>query len=387
MTLRKIVSYLVFASFLLLSGRTTYVLLSEDNSDRLNQLKNEIEQYEKEIDKLKSQASTLLNQVAQYDTQIKLTTLRITQTQEQIDLLGGRIGQLEDSLQTLTTAFNSRVVHTYKMSKVSEPFFLLITATDLSEVFNSFQYLKKIQEADQDLMTRLENVQVTYKQEKTDQEALQEELEKQKNVLGAQKNAKANLLTQTKSDEKKYQQLLAQAKSEYEAIQAIVAGKGNEEEAGKVGQGSRIASIIQGASCNSSGSHLHFIVSQNGAVQNPFSYLQSIDFENCSGSSCGSSDGDPFNPGGSWNWPINAKVKFTQGYGYTWAIRNTWVGRIYNFHNGIDVDSSSGSEVKAVRAGTLYRGSYTGYNSCRLKYVRLDHDDSDLDTFYLHIDY
>lgn len=387
MILRKPIIFFVLILFLILSIDTSRVFVSESDVDRLNQLKTEIEQYENEINKLKSQASTLSNQVAQYDTQIKLTTLKITRTQEQIDLLGGRIGQLEDSLQSLTTAFNSRVVHTYKMSKIGEPFFLLITASDLSQAFNSFQYLKKIQKADQDLMIRLENVQVTYEKEKVDQEKLQEELEDQKNVLGAQKNAKANLLAQTKNDEKKYQQLLAQAKSEYEAIQAIVAGKGSEEEVGKVSQGQRIASVIQGASCNSSGSHLHFIVSQNGAVQNPFLNLKPIDHENCSGSSCGSSDGDPFNPSGSWDWPIDANIKFTQGYGYTWAIKNTWVGRIYSFHNGIDVNSSSNPQVKAVRAGTLYRGSYTGYNSCRLKYVRLDHDDSDIDTFYLHVDY
>ena len=194
-------------------------------------------------------------------------------------------------------------------------------------------------------------------------------------------------MEQTRNDEKKYQQLLSAARAEFEAIQAIIAGKGQEEEVGKVSQGQRIASIIQGPSCNSSGGHLHFIVSQSGNTQNPFSQLKNIDFENCSGSSCGSSDGDPFNPSGSWDWPINPKVKFTQGYGSTWAVRNTWVGRVYSFHNGIDIDSGSSPEIRAVRAGTLYQGSYSGSSGCRLRYVRIDHDDSDLETFYLHINY
>ena len=176
--------------------------------------------------------------------------------------------------------------------------------------------------------------------------------------------------------------------SELEAIQAIIAGKGTEELVRHVSEGEKIASVIAGASCNSSGTHLHFIVADNRVVQNPFSFLRGgINYENCSGSSCGSSDGDPFIPSGSWNWPINETIKFFQGYGSTWAIRNSWVGRIYSFHNGIDIQSLSSSDVKAVKSGDLYRGSYTGYNGCRLRYVRVDHDDSGIDSFYLHINY
>lgn len=378
---------LAFGTFLLRGfSFTGGVVKAETESEKLERLSREIQQYESEISKLKSQASTLSNQIAQYDAQIRLTTLKITQTEEKILLLGGRIDQLETSLQALTRAFTSRVVQTYKMSRLNEPYVLVMSAPDLEVAVSSFHYLQKIQESDRDLLVRLEKAQISYEEEKVDQEELQKELEDQKVVLGAQKSAKANLLEQTRNDEKRYQSLLASARSEFEAIQAIIAGKGTEEEVGKVGQGQRIASIIQGASCNSSGEHLHFIVSANGNTQNPFSHLRGVDFENCSGSSCGSADGDPFNPSGSWDWPINPRVRFSQGYGSTWAVRNTWVGNIYSFHNGIDINSDS-AEVKAVRAGTLYRGSYSGSSGCRLRYVRVDHDEGDLDTFYLHVNY
>ena len=217
---------------------------------------------------------------------------------------------------------------------------------------------------------------------------MQEQLEVQKKNLDAQKKAKAYLLQVTKNDEKKYQQLLARAKAEYEAIQAITAGKGVETKVGKVNEGEKIASIIQGTSCNSSGTHLHFMVRSGTTALNPFNYLSpNISYENCSGSSCGSGDGDSFNPSGSWNWPINGPIKFSQGFGATWAIRNSWVGRIYSFHNGIDINSESSSTIKAVKSGTLYRGSYSGGGGCRLRYVRVDHDDSNLDTLYLHVNY
>ena len=383
----KILLFLVLFLYLSVLG-VPFEIEAQNTAEQLQQLSQEIERYEKEIGRLKSQVATLSNQIAQYDAQIKLTTLKIRETEEKIQLLEGRIGQLEVSLEALTSAFSSRVVATYKMARLNQPFLLLITAPDLPEAVSSFHYLKRIQEADRDLLVKLENAQVVYQDQKETEVDLQGKLEEQKRALGGQKVAKSRLLEETKNDEKRYQQLLGAARAEFEAIQAIIAGKGQETEVGKIAQGARIASIIQGPSCNSSGTHVHFMVVTGGNTQNPFNFLKGgVDYENCSSSSCGAGDADSFNPGGSWDWPINSKVKFFQGYGYTWAIRNTWVGRIYQFHNGIDIDSGSSPDVKATKSGTLYRGSYTGYNGCGLRYVRVHHDEGGLDTYYLHINY
>jgi hypothetical protein len=275
------------------------------------------------------------------------------------------------------------------MARLSDSFVFLFLSKDVDKAVSSYHYLKKIQEADRELLIRLEKAQINYQVEKEDQEDLQQELEQQKASLDAQKAAKANLLEITRNDEKRYQSLLAAATAEFEAIQAILAGKGDEEEVGHVNSGDKITSIIQGESCNSNGTHLHFMVSQNGSTPNPFEFLKSgMDFEDCSGSSCGSGDGDPFNPTGSWDWPISSKIKFTQGYGVTWAVQNNpWVKGIYSFHNGIDINSESTPEVFSVASGTLYRGSYSTTSGCRLRYVRVDHDNSDIDTLYLHINY
>jgi len=273
------------------------------------------------------------------------------------------------------------------MAKVSDPLLLIISSDNLNEAFNRFSYLKKIQDGDRNLLDRLKKANDTYKDQKVDQEDLQNKLAQQKKNLDSQKQQKANLLAITKNDEKKYQTLLTVARAEYAAIQGIIAGRGVETEVGKVSQGQRIASIIQGSSCNSKGTHTHFIVRKaDKSTDNPFNYLSGgIDYENCSGSFCGSSDGDSFNPSGAWPWPISPKIKFNQGYGYTWAVQNDPIIRqIYTFHNGIDINSNS-NEVRAVKAGTLYQGSYNV--GCMLKYVRIDHDDSDLDTLYLHVNY
>lgn len=181
-----------------------------NNTSECNDL---IKQYQDQITKLQGQASTLKNQIAQFDAQIKLTTLKIAQTQEQINLLGGRIVQLGDSLASLTAAFNSRAVETYKLSKFENNFFFIFSATDIEDAVSRFHYLQKIQEEDRNLLIKLEDAQTTYEGQKTDQETLQKQLKTQQANLNAQKIAKNNLLAATKNDETRYQSLLTRARA------------------------------------------------------------------------------------------------------------------------------------------------------------------------------
>lgn len=364
-------------------------LQADENAD-LAELEKKIQEYSQKIQELQATAGTLANQIQQFDTQIALTQLKINQTEEQIVLLGGRIDQLQSSMSELEEAYNNRIVQTYKMSRANDSALIIFSSSDVNKAVSSYYYLHKIQEADKDLLEKLQKAHTLYSDKKDDLEDLEKVLGVQKEQLDSQKSAKSHLLTVTKSDEKNYQKLLAETKAEYEAIQAIIAGRGEETEAGHVSKGQKIATIIQGSSCNSNGTHLHFMVVEKATAQNPFSHLRGgVNFENCSGPSGPNGEclpgGDTFNPSGGWDWPINEQIRFTQGYGYTWAISNRLVW--YSSHNGIDINSNSSSEVKAVQDGTLYQGSYVGNAGCRLRYVRVDHDNSDLETYYLHINY
>ena len=83
-------------------------------------------------------------------------------------MLGGRIVQLGESLDSLTLAFNSRVVETYKLSKFENNFYFVLSASDLGSAVSRFHYLQKIQEEDRNLLQRLEDAQTTYQGEKAD---------------------------------------------------------------------------------------------------------------------------------------------------------------------------------------------------------------------------
>jgi len=383
--LLKITSFLLIplllTTFIINQKRnySSFEVRAETQEEKLERLKNEIDQYEQELQRLRSEARTLSNQIAQYDAQIRLALLKISETEEKIILLGGRIEQLETSLQALETAFSSRVVKTYKMARFNQPLLMLISSPDLSSAVSGFHYLKKIQEADRSLMIRLGEAQGIYREEKTDQEDLQEELEGQKIQLDNQKASKAKLLEITRNDEKQYQALLAKARAEFEAIQAILAGKGEETEVGTVSEGDRIASVIGGASVCSTGAHLHFEVAKDGINHNPASLLsdKSVQWDNAP-------DG-PFSFTGSWSWPMVDPIRITQGYGMTYyASQLNYYGG--SPHSGVDMINDSNHSVKAVKPGTLYRGSIP-CGGGTLRYVRVKHNVDGYDTYYLHINY
>jgi peptidoglycan hydrolase CwlO-like protein len=355
-----------------------------------NELQQIIEACNAKLSELGEQRNTLASQIEYMDTQIALSQNEIEKSEadiirikKEIKNLSSRITELNSTSDQVTRIVEKKIMEMYKRQKTNFVY-TFINAYNLPNYLRSIQYLQQSQKNDRAFLLKLQNTKITYEEQKdlreekeTELEALITKLEGYKIELAVQQQEKESLLAITKNDEQKYQQILAQTRAEFEAINAIIAGAGTETSLKEVGQGEKIASIISGSSCNSSGTHLHFMVVENNNALNPFSYLKSVEYVNYA-------ESDPFNPAGSWDWPINAPIEFSQGFGQTWAISNTWVGQIYSFHNGIDISSSS-LDVKSVSAGTLYRGSYSGSGACVLPYVKVQHKDSGISTYYLHV--
>jgi septal ring factor EnvC (AmiA/AmiB activator) len=367
------VFFLLLISFIFLFAfkKETFAQACQD----IGNVNERIECYQKELSRLSSQTKTLSNQIAQFDAQIRLATLKIAQTEEKISLLSGRIDRLEVSLDVLAKAFSSRAVETYKMVRYEDPMLVLISSPDLGEAVSRFFYLKRIQDADRDLLTKLQKTQTDYKDEKTDQEELQNELEKQKADLNKQKSSKNMLLSQTKNDEKQYQQLLAQAYAEKAALEAaLISGI----KVGPVKRGDPIALVGNtGYPGCSTGKHLHFELRRNNSWFDPLTQLQSKSIKN------EQNGGDMMTVGnGGWPWPIEDTVRITQFYGNTpYSWRYAYSGGI---HTGIDMVSTSSDVIRASEDGQMYKSSQLCGGSSVINIVYIEHNDG-LISFYLHV--
>lgn len=348
-------------------------------SDLVNKCQQELSKARLEANTLQSAINIINGQVRIQSLKIQQTVAEIEQLEKEITNLSERIEGLGISLDRLSGTLIKRIRESYKQSRL--PYKNNIFAADsFNNFLSQYRYINLAQEQTLELMKRTELQRLTYNQQKElkeskqlEVEKLRQELQSQKNTLDAQKASKNALLAETKNNEAIYQQKLAEAQAELAAIRGIIAGLGKEIKIEDVKKGDRIASIIQGRSACSTGTHLHFEVVQDGARKNPFDLLKNT-------SLIWSNADKEQNGTGSWEWPLNSPIRVTQSYGFT-----SYSSRYVNdLHTGIDIVSGDGV-VKAVEDGELYQGSMK-CGGGNLSYVRVKQNNN-FSTYYLHVNY
>jgi septal ring factor EnvC (AmiA/AmiB activator) len=322
------------------------------------------------------------------NSQIRLTTLKINETQtkitqlgKEIDSLSAKIGRLDESLDYLSKILLEKIVQTYKRGYIPD-FYLLFSSSGFADFLSRAKYLGIVQAHDKTLMYQMQETKNNYAQQrelreekKKEQEQLKLRLESQKLTLAQQIKDKQTLLEVTRNDERRYQDLLASARAEQQALEGAMAqALALLKNGSPVEEGAQIALMgNSGAPYCSTGTHLHFEIRKNDVPQNPANFLKNTDVAYDSGPV------GRMTFTGDWNWPVNSP-KITQEYGMSYWARLGW----YNSgpHTGIDMTSSS-SVIKAPRKGTLYKGA----TSCRgvgMNYVAIDHGDG-LISWYWHV--
>jgi len=326
----------------------------------------EIEELEKKVSQLKDQAQTLSGQIAYYDSQIRLNQLKITQTEDLIATISGKIDALERKLEQRVDLLEKQIVVTYK-DNFTDPLQMVFSSGNFSRLLSRLKYTQIIQSTSRRLLHDTQLVQSNYSQQKNLIEASKKKLQVQRVSLANLRSEKDNLLKQTKNNEAVYQAQLEEARLELAAIENALAASVRE---GPVKKGDAIALVGNSGYPNcSTGKHLHFEVRLNDSWVNAETYLKPITDK--WGLKIGS---------GGWDWPVGGEIQITQRYGKTpYSYRYVYSGGI---HTGIDLVSSS-DVIKAPADGTLY--SYVGKcgsSTLNIKYI--DHGNG-LKTWYLHV--
>ncbi len=388
---------------LLLLFSVSHASFADDTSDckngnsdacaRASQSANQkIKELEAQLSNLVKQEKTLASQITYMNSQISLTNLRIEESKTKlaqleldISALGIKIDQLNLSLSSLSEALMKRIVATYKRGKMDE-IELFLSSRSFADIITQYKYLQVVQTHDKKLLVQMQATKGNYEDQKGTLETKQQEVVKTKKqlegyqaTLAQQKKDKQELLRITKNDEAVYQAKIRAAQEEQNAILAILGGQGNEVGEGALRNGTTIGIMIYGRSACSSGTHLHFEVHQNNSIQDPNNFLSNVSF--AYDDNDGGRDEGAISPHGSWDWPIPQQILITQGFGMTpYAQAGAYNG---GPHTGIDMYSSAGLGIKAVRDGTLSRGSIP-CGSGTLRYKKIDHGDG-ATSYYLHV--
>lgn len=335
-----VIAVILVASPILVQASLTDDLKSEiqQKQTQIQELERQIAQYKSMLKETKGQSATLQQQITRLETQIrrleteiKVTQLKISETSLLIEGLASDITtkNIELEKQKNNLAEILRTINEYDQES---PFELVLKNENFSDFLNQVQYVQGLQSNVQQKLENIKSLRAQLESQKNDFEAQKITLEDfrmqlrgKSLVLDSQKDEKKDLLTATKSQEKKYQIILNDLQKQREQI---------EREIKLLEDKLRLA----------------------------------ID-----------PDSIPPARSGVLAWPI--KNVITQGYGPT--SQTGFVNPHYQFHNGIDIDTEVGDPIKAALEGTISGVGNLGKYAYG-KWLAVKHENG-LTTLYAHL--
>ncbi len=316
--------------------------INEQNA-QIAALNKEIAQYQTQLNNTTKQKNTLQNKINQLDLQRKQLQASVNVTQKQINTTQLQIQQLEAGIETKegSIAVNqSGLAESIRRLSQAEDRSLALavlsndTMTDAWQDLDAHEVLQEaVQSEIEVLSTEKEQLTVT----KTSAEDKKKELDQQKRklvtqqgALDATRKAQADLLSETKSQESNYQQILAKKKAQQQSFEA---------------------SLLD--------------------LQSKLQYTINPDQITPAGK-------------GVLRWPLDS-VRVTQTFGNTAFARSG----AYNGkgHNGIDLAAPIGTPLKAALSGTVIgTGNTDAVRGCYSfgKWVMIKHGNG-LATMYAHL--
>lgn len=342
-----ITSFLILVSCFLLPVLSQASLLDDlkeqirEREAEIKQLEKQAAAYQQNLKETQQQKNTLQNQLTIIETQIRKLRADINVTSARIVMANLQIEELTLEIYEKTQKITKhkeniagiiRTIYEYDAKTLLE---LILENEKFSDFLTQLEYIELLQKNVQKDLESLKALKLILEEQKTEVEAKKEELEvynaqlySQKKIEDNQRTNKAYLLSQTKGQEKKYQQLLTNVEEKQKQIQ---------EEIFELEEKLRLT----------------------------------LDPESI-----------PKPRPGVLSWPNEGLL--TQYYGYT-----PYSKRLYKsgFHNGIDIAAGYGAPIYAADNGVVKkRGDTDRY--CRGgaygKWIAIEHDNN-LTTFYAHL--
>ena len=283
--------------------------------NNINQIQAKIDEYQKNLNTKRGEITSLKNEIARINGQIGQLDLEIKKTQNQIYLTRLNIQETQTDITTTVQTLDEKqqvladLIRELDKTEHQSLLERLLLYKDLAEVLNQIQYTDSVQAKINNvvnqtkiLKTSLEGKKVVLENNKKDLEQKNTQLAVQKSAQQTERGRKNTILTVTKGEETKYQQLLNQA--EREQAEFLKALARIEEQI-----------LIEKNFVN------YF---QAGTIPKPGTKI--------------------------FIWPED-NIRLTQGYVLTnYAKRGVYGGK---GHNGIDMTAGIGSPIKAAAGGAV----------------------------------
>ena len=204
--------------------------IQEQESKRI-ELERQAQEYQTVINQKQGEIKTLNNQVAIFNAKINKLQIEINISEEDIKQTKLEILQLEYGIGETEGDINSQkdnlasVIQTIAEFDRTSQMEMILASEDLSDFFNQINYLDNLQNGVKEKVDDLKLLKIKLNNDKESGEEKRERLEGFKNQLtnqkwslASQRDSKESLLSYTKGEEGKYQQLLANIETQKKSL-------------------------------------------------------------------------------------------------------------------------------------------------------------------------
>lgn len=340
--LKKIISVVIL---IMIISSLCLTVSAENSSTYYNNKQNEAQQNaqqtQEQKDKIDGEIDAVLQEVADLNSSILEYESQIQQLTEKLETLEKSISEKEKELEEKKKTLENRLVAMYMKKETT--FLDVILSGELMNFISNQNIIKQAADYDNKLIIEVEELKTTLESEKTEVEKVKTEKETKTKELQNMKSEKeqkaANLTEEQKQLESQLSEYKAQAEKYAELERQAIA---KEEAARKAAQNNPNNS----GSSNSSGSS-----NGSGTVNNPYT-------------------------GGKLGWPCPSSSRITSQYGYRILFG------VRDFHTGIDIGASTGTNIVAAESGTVILANY-GWNGGYGNYIIINHGNG-ITTRYAH---
>lgn len=269
---------------------------------------------------LQAKISELNSEIAVANQQIELLSLQI----EELEL---KIEEANKELDHQRGILGANIRALYYEGDVST-IEMLASSQDLSEFVDKEQYRNAVQDKVKSTLDKIKLLKAELSAKQQEIQVLLDQQRAQYKLLAERRGEQQRLLEATRGEEARFQAIVEKqrkqlAEAEAEIARAVGSGSYRSSPVGPVAAGDPIGGV--GSSGLSSGPHLHLEVRKNGSVINPAPYIEV--------------SAVPQPP--AW---------ISQGF---WEYNPLYLS---DHHPGIDYAAPTGTQIRAVRGGYLYRG-------------------------------
>lgn len=233
-----LISFLFFANFIIAKESGDLDELNKNIEDKraaIEKIKEKIGVYEKNIQisqaksaSLKNQLSILNDQIKKNDLKIQVTEGQLEETNLEIEKVTGKINQTTEQINKSHARLAEfiRIIYKYGQQDFLE---ILIANDSFSSFFDQLNYLDDVQaQVNQVLIqykeekAELQKNMLVLKNKKDELDTLQKKILQQRETLAESNAVKTDLLEETRSSERKFQNIIAELQDEQNKVNSEI---------------------------------------------------------------------------------------------------------------------------------------------------------------------